>query len=116
MANLFDGLQAAVYGTSTTVFGVDAAWSPSIGGDELTGRVLEREPTEEEKSGPVSFSPIDFYVEWYAGTFPGLFEAVRDGNTEIVTVGETNYIVRSVTKKFDGQTYTAKMVRTQGIL
>jgi hypothetical protein len=48
-------------------------------------------------------------MEYYAGTFDGLKEAVDAGNKEYITVRETTYFVQDITTKFDGNTYVAHL-------
>lgn len=46
-------------------------------------------------------------IEYHAGTFTGLYEAVNAGNDEVVTVQGVTYPVQSVAVIEDGRTYRA---------
>lgn len=112
MPNLFDRLQAQAFDQVGRVMGYDAVWTRESDGQEVTGRVLFKEPTEKEKlSGGDSFeyTPRVFYAEYKQGDFPGLFDSARAGITELFEVNGGSYLVVDVQAKFDGRTFVAKL-------
>lgn len=71
--------------------------------------MLFREPTEKDKLGPVTYTPIDYYAEWFEGAFVGLYEAVRSNRIETITIAGESYFVRMARKAHDGKTYYAHL-------
>jgi len=112
MANPFDALQVALAATIATAFGYEATWEPSGGGEMQTAQVLFREPTEKDKVGPVTYTPQDFYMEYFLGNFTGLFELIRSGKKEVVTIEERTYSPRKAQLLHDGKTIAVYLVRT----
>jgi hypothetical protein len=112
MPNLFDRLQARVFDTAGRVMGYDAVWTRESDGQEVTGRVLFKEPTEKEKlagGDSYEYTPRVFYAEYRDGVFPGLFDSARQGISELLEVAGNSYIVIDVQAKFDGRTFVAKL-------
>jgi hypothetical protein len=105
----FDELAEQAFSTVTALMGENAVWHSSNGHFE-SGRILFKNPTEPLPIGDseqYEYRPNNVTVEYYAGTFGGLKEAVDAGNKEYITVGETDYFIREITTKFDGKTYVA---------
>lgn len=110
MSNPFDGYLQNIFDVTTNTMGYDATWTPSLGGEQLTGRVHYREPNEKDMiASGVQYMPFVFIMEYKVGVFNGLQESVRTGNTEIVVVNNASHYVRSVTKIADGQTFEAQL-------
>lgn len=122
MANLFDGLQNRVFDTAGRVFGYDAVWTPSGGGPAQTARVLFKDPSDSEEildaaevRALVYNNVLQPVMEYRAGQFDGLYEAVSDrGNYEEVTINGGAYQVHKVEPVFDGRTYKAHLQRANG--
>jgi hypothetical protein len=104
--NLFDGLQGAAQKIVENTMGYDATWSPSAGGDAITGRVLLNRPTQKEGIDDVDYKAIRPRVEYFEGAFPGLLESVRENNTETITIENISYVCFNGELKFDGKTIT----------
>jgi hypothetical protein len=111
MANLFDGLQNQLFDLTKDVFGYDATWSPSTGGAVRETRVLFREPNEAEKQQAGNYMPTDFYCEFRTGDDFGilLYNSLRVGNNEEVTINGRTFDVLEVVAAWDGKTYKAKL-------
>jgi hypothetical protein len=103
MANLFDRLQDKTFDTCTKWFGYDATW----GGQ--TEKVLLNAPNIREELSGVDYAPLGFYIEYRAGQFGGLYDVVRTGSVQAITVNGVAYVVRSVEAMHDGKTYRAHM-------
>jgi hypothetical protein len=109
MSNIFDSLQQKAFGIISAQMGYDATWIPSQEGAQQTARVLFKDPTEMHELAGVEYNPLGFLMEYYADSFVGLFESVRSGNYEEVTVNGKRYLVRDVKTVADGRTYRAKL-------
>lgn len=110
MGNHFDHLQSRVFKTAGRFFGTSAVWTPSDGGDEITGDILFNDPYDkEELGGMLPYDKPDPRMEWEKGTLPGLFEAVKARKLETVTINGLTYQVQSVRSKADGKTYEANL-------
>lgn len=114
-SNLFDNLSGKVFGVCSKVMGYDATWTPSTGGSELTARVLFGEPTMDDRLGEYGdkYNLRTFFMEYYQGNFPSLFENVQDDNEELVqiTIDDIQrmfYVVREEAK-YDGRTYRVRL-------
>lgn len=103
MPTPFDGLAAAAFLVVSNAMGRPATWAPSAGGGPYSAAVLFNAPTNEESRRVVpSF-------EYQPADFPGLFEALRNGSDEQVTVDGTTYAVEYVEAIHDGRTYRATL-------
>jgi hypothetical protein len=109
MPSSFDGLQAAAFGAAAATFGVPATWAPSAGGGTYITTVLFKSPTNQERLAEAGYAPVEPTFEFTPAAFPGLFESIRAGGTETVTVDGTAYAVLAVEALFDGRTYLAKL-------
>jgi hypothetical protein len=111
MPNPFDSLADGVWSVVERTMGYDAQWTPSNGSGTQSARVLFGEPTMEEKLGEHgdSYNPRVFFMEYWDDAFVGLFEAVREGAVEYVTVNNREFFVRHVNRKFDGRNYRARI-------
>lgn len=108
---LFDGLQAAVFGATETVFGDDAVWMPSNGETgPFTEKVLYKCPNDPIKIGETDkyeYRPYDYSVEFYETQFPGLKESVDKSNEEKIDVKGVTLVIRAVYRSKDGKTLIA---------
>jgi hypothetical protein len=107
----FDDMATQVFSTVTALMGEPAVWHSSTG-CEVTGKILFKNPTEPLPIGDseqYEYRPNNVTIEYYAGTFDGLKEAVDEGKKEYITVGEITYFVQDITTKFDGKTYVAHL-------
>ncbi len=85
-------------------FGYDATWSPLAGGDIETARVLLNQPTNKESIGEESYLALRPKMEYFDGSFPGLFESVQENNSEVIQIDGQQFLTVRAEKKFDGQT------------
>lgn len=107
MSNLFDSLQNSAYALVAKTMGYDAVWAKA-GGQTETGRVLFNDPSKKYQLAGMDFQPAGWTMEYQAGTFNGLEEAVQSGETpQFVTISGQEYFVRQVLKEFDGKSYVA---------
>lgn len=111
--NLFDDAQSVTFKTAAKTFGYSATWTPSIGGDEQTARILYNDPAEKDKIGEVEYDPYAYQMEYEKGDFIGLKEASDALKTEKVTIdgryGLKTFFVRKVKGKYDGNTFIADL-------
>lgn len=103
MGSPFDGLEKAVSKTIMTLMGYPSSWTPS-GGSTLEGRMGVKMKTPERETQAKNFNPKVWIIEFYKDVFPGLFESVRDGNIETVTVDGVDYSAFKTASKYDGDT------------
>lgn len=108
MGNLFDSLRDSTFDVTLATFGYDASWTTSAD-DEIThtARVHFKDPNGESKLSGVEYAPLSPFMEYRFPSMPGLYESVRLGNGEAVTIDGTNYNVVSVERMVDGKTYKA---------
>lgn len=111
MATQFDTLARLVHNTTANLMGLEAVWVPLTTPDvEHRAQVNFREPTDKEVMAGFAYQHESVMMEYLEEQFPGLYDAVRAGayNEKIQANGQS-YSVQSVTKKFDGFTYIAKL-------
>lgn len=106
---LFDRYQNAMLTTVRTLYGDDATWLPSAGGAAVTGKVLFNTPTEAEQTAIGDYTRVDFAMEYHEGQLPGLFESVRSGGRERVTIKGQTFMVQAITLHHDGKTFNAHL-------
>lgn len=107
----FQALQNTAFGIVQQTMGYEASWTPALGGAAYTARVLFQNPTEMKKIAAIDYSPQDWVVEYKEGDFPGLMDAVITRSTnEVIEIQGTDYYVTDVSRKYDGQTYIAKLI------
>lgn len=104
MSTPFERLKRTAFDAAARTMGVDAIWG------QQTERVLFNQPSGTEERAEIEFTPTFYEMEYRIEHFSGLYESVRDGNIEIVTIGSDEYTVRHVLKVFDGDTYKAHLV------
>jgi len=112
MTNLFDGLQKAAFAIVANTFGNAATWQPSAGGALVSATVLYKDATEKHGLSDVDFNIERYIMEYQRGDFEGLHEAVKNGDTERVTIETSEavflpFIVRRTETKYDGKTIVA---------
>lgn len=105
--NPFDAIQENAFDTVTATMGYDATWTPQGTTTEQTARILLKEPTQEYSQEGFRYTPFNYLMEYRRGFFNGLIDSARRNASEIVTIGENTYYVRSVRAKYDGKTYVA---------
>lgn len=110
--NPFDRAAKTAVHRTLSVMGYDCFWTPGSGGTEQQGRVHFKEPTAKETIASIDYQPGDVWMEYFEGTFDGLKAAVDSGSYEHVTMNGTRYLVRAVTRTFDGRTYKATLVKS----
>lgn len=107
--SMFEQFQRNTFDTVLRVMGISCSWTPSAAEVEVTGKVLMNDPTDKERLGFVQqgYEDVDTSIEYQDGQFTGLFEAVKSGSHEYVTVGAQRYYVHQVVKRYDGKTLIA---------
>lgn len=124
--NVFDGLKATVFRTTTSVMGYECSWLPSSGSpaEPLTARVHYKAPAVEMEltelgSGvnQMGFMPPTHTIEYFIGSLPGLIESVRGGGNEYITITQPNsdveigkFQVNEINPIADGDTFKALLV------
>lgn len=108
MSNPFERLAARTFATVGRIMGDEATWEPSAGGGPYTTRVLYKDPTNPERIGEAGTGPKEAAFEYFPSDLPGLFESVRAGNAETVTVRGQDLLIVAVEALHDGGTYLAK--------
>lgn len=103
MPNPFDKMAERVFDQVSDTFGYLGAW----GNEERD--VLFREPTTEEQLAFASSDLPAAMMEYRFGHFSGLYESVRNGNSESVTIEGAEYFVKAVHPIHDGRTYRAHL-------
>ena len=115
LSNQFDSLSSKVFDVCSKVMGYDASWTPSAGGSVQTAKVLFGEPTKEDRLGEYgdNYNLRTFFMEYYAGSFTGLFDSVQDANEEVVTISiddiDRTFVVLHDEAKYDGRNYRVKI-------
>lgn len=113
MGSPFDILKKKTYGIVRGVMGVAASWLPNgavVGTAPFTATVLFSNPTETFQRYGGVYDADAAMMEYFVDSFLGLRESVENrGNAEIVVVDGREYMVRTVTKKHDGDTYLASI-------
>lgn len=110
--NLFDGLASNVFGTVANAMGYDAIWQPVDGSDTQRARVLFKDPSMAQKTGPIEFRPNEFVMEYKLGDFVGLKELIDDRSSEIVQIDGVSYTVVMIDAIADGKTFRAILEST----
>lgn len=96
-------MQAKVHSIVNDVMGYDCTWG------EHTARVLFNDPSKKYQLAGLDFEPAGWSMEYKEGDLVGLYDSVQAGEIEEITIGTTEYYVRSVRKEFDGKSYTAQL-------
>jgi hypothetical protein len=104
MTNLFDSFQAAAHRIVTNTMGYAASWTPSAGGPTQTGIVLFNKPTQKAEIPDDEYLAISPKVEYLEPAFPGLFEAIRLNNPEVIVVEGVSFSAYKAERKYDGKT------------
>jgi hypothetical protein len=112
--NIFDDLQSKAYAIVADTMGYDAVWTKSTGGT-ASGRVLFNDPSKKMKVNVgMEYNPAGYSMEYHAGTFEGLEEAVQSGiANEYVSINGAEYWVQQVIKEFDGKSFVAVLAHKQ---
>jgi hypothetical protein len=104
MSTPFERLKRLAFDQAARTMGVDAIWSGN------TARVLFNQPNNTEERASIDFTPQFFEMEYRVDDFAGLYESVRGGDLEVVTIGGVSYEVRHVMRVYDGDTFKAHLV------
>ncbi len=110
MGNIFDIAKRNMFNITTRIIGHDAIWVNSQTEEELTARVHFKYPTPKEELLPsdIYYTPTEPIMEYLQGNFLGLKEAVDSNLTEQIAIdGIGIFYVRSVIRKYDGETLVA---------
>ena len=102
----FDAIQEAAFSTVHNVYGDVALWTSN---NNLSGDVLVNAKNEKETIDTgIGYEGAQYVLEYYEGTFPGLYEKVKKGKTtEYFTVNGINLVnmPQAIEKMWDGKTY-----------
>lgn len=102
-------MQNSLFDMTTVIFGSTAIWLVSPNNPaQQTARVNYRTPSEKDMimSG-MTYMPLSFFMEYRQGKFNGLYESVRQGVTQRISIDGVVHVVRSINKAYDGKTYHA---------
>lgn len=111
MGPRFDRFAKMAVSTISNLMGETAIWRSS-NQEKISGRILFKNPSEPVQIGDAEgyeYRPCSATAEYYEGIFPGLKEAVDREETEYLEIRDKQYLVISVTTKFDGQVYIAQL-------
>jgi len=104
MGNLFDGIRDATYQVVICTMGYPATWMPSAGGEVQVGKVLLNRPTQKEDISDEDYAAVTTKCEYLEGFFPGLFESVQNGHSELINIAGVDYYTFKADRKNDGNT------------
>jgi hypothetical protein len=110
--NPFDDIAKQVFSEVASVMGEKAVWHTSNGSGDIEGTVLFKDPSEVEQIGgpeQYDYRPATPKIEYYNGTFVGLKELVDTQTEEQITVHGQRYLILSIEKIADGNTYKAHL-------
>lgn len=100
MGNSFDSMKRSLFDLTTATFGYSASWGL------IEGKIHYRHPNENESlTMGIAFSPTDYFMEYKGGDFPGLYEAVRNGQDIVILIEGQPHLAMSVRSVSDGDTY-----------
>lgn len=110
----FDEIQDTAFDIITGTFGYAATWLPSEGGPEQSATVLYKDATDKHELSNVDYMVERYVMEYKAGDFTGLKEAVARGDNESVKIIVDNdvtllFMVRRIESKYDGKTIIATL-------
>ena len=111
MCPLFDRMAKMAVSSVSNLMGEPAIWLSS-NGDKITGRVLFKDPSEPTQIGDADgyeYRPSSATAEYYEGAFTGLKQAVDAEQTEYIEIRGQQYLVTSISTKFDGKIYVAQL-------
>lgn len=99
--------------TVTSLMGEPAAWETIPA--EVLGVGLYKEPTKQEqltaaamRSQGAEYNSVAPEFRYVIGQFPGLYESVRAGNTEVLRLSDgRRFLIGDFDKKYDGETFVA---------
>lgn len=112
MCPRFDRFAKMAVSTISNLMGETAIWQSSSNQERIPGKILFKNPSEPVQIGDAEgyeYRPYSATAEYYEGVFPGLKEAVDREETEYLEVRGKQYLIMSVTTKFDGQVYIAQL-------
>ena len=111
MCPKFDTMAKMVGSSISNLMGETAFWLSSNGG-RTPGNILFKNPSEPIQIGDsegYEYRPGNATAEFYEDIFPGLKQAVDNETTEYLEIRGQQYLVVSVTTKFDGKIYVAQL-------
>ena len=112
MPNIFQDMKFNAYNVVTATMGVECSWTPSQGGDTVTGEVLINNPTEDTDNLGVPYDSDLWYMEYKSEDLPGLFDAViTNTNTEEVIVNSITYYCSGARKLHDGDVIKINLIK-----
>lgn len=108
--NIFDRAKSLAYKATTAIMGYDAEWYDDDSEETFTARVHFKYPTPKEELLPsdIYYMPTEPIMEYFEGSFPNLKQKVdENSNQEVFIDGIGNFYVRSIIRKYDGDTLVA---------
>lgn len=113
MDNIFDNIQATAFNVVAQTMGTFAKWKPA-GLAELTAQVLYKDATAKFDIADVELRDQRHIMEYREGDFPGLYEAIRSGELQTVTItlkgNAVAFYCQRPEKKFDGKTIITYLI------
>lgn len=102
----FDDIEKLAFSKVHDIFGDVASWSPSDGSETITGKVLiQSNDVQFAVDDKVYYEDAQYRVEYYVGTFPGLYESLRKAKKEYVTCNGKKLLILGDEMKWDGKTF-----------
>jgi hypothetical protein len=109
MPTPFDDVRELMFESVLERMGKHMSWTSSMDGQIRKGKVLYREPSDEERLLDKEYYPDVFYIEFKDSEFRGLDDAVDEGHSEVVTIEGKEYWVRWCIKLWDGFNHKARL-------
>ena len=124
--SIFDKYKEISFRTVGGLMGTRAVWNPVTPGTYPTGgyvaKVLFNNPTEQAAKYGAVYDAEQTTIEYFAGDFPGLYQSAEvRGAIEVITLTDdaglnpVEYMVKSVVRKHDGDTYVATIQINQDV-
>jgi len=114
--NIFDKAKSLAYKATTAVMGYDAEWYDDELEETFTARVHFKYPTPKEELLPsdIYYMPTEPIMEYFEGDFQNLKQAVDANTDQQVSIdGIGTFWVRSIIRKYDGDTLVAILAPTE---
>lgn len=102
----FDDIQQHAFENTQNIFGDVAAWMPSNSSELQTGKVLyNSNDIQFAVDDRVFYEDAQYKIEYYKGTFNGLYENIKGGETEYINFNGKQLLVLGCEMKWDGNTF-----------
>lgn len=104
---VFDSYQRNMVNKVNSLYGEAAEWSPSQGGQTISGSILFKDASQALELSDISYDPKHVIAEYLDSDFAGLRDAANSNQNEVITIKDIDYWVRIVRNKYDGKTNVA---------